>query len=252
LDHCLAPEVIRSDIRVSSASGLFADQVAEQTMTLLFSLIRSQPTFFRAQQEKEYIRRPTGDLRGQTVGIVGLGGNGRRIAEVLAPWHVTILATDMFPVDQPDHVTWLGAADELPTLLEKCDSVILCVPLNRQTHHMIGAEQLAGMRNGAWLINVARGAVVDESALIDALKHGGIGGAGLDVAEVEPLPGDSPLWDMPNVVITPHVGAQSARRVDDTTKLACDNLQRFLSGRDLVNEVDKQLGFPRPEQRSAK
>ena len=249
LDHCLAPEVIESEIRVTSASGLFADQVAEQTMALLFGLIRSQPVFFRAQQTKQYIRRPTGDLRGKTVGIVGFGGNGRRIAEVLAPWEVRLVATDRFPDDPPDRLDALWESDQLPQLLSCSDIVILCVPLNAQTHHLIGAEQLRAMPTGGLLINVARGPVVDEAALIEALCSGHLGAAGLDVAEVEPLPPDSPLWEMPQVMITPHVGAQSARRVDDTTDLVCENLRRFQNGEPLINEVDKQLGFPRPEQR---
>ncbi|MCA9175772.1 MAG: D-2-hydroxyacid dehydrogenase [Planctomycetales bacterium] len=249
LDHCLAPTVISSEIRVSSASGLFAHQVAEQTMSLLLGLIRSQPDFFRAQTQKQYVRLATDDLRGQTVGIVGFGGNGQRIAEVLAPWNVRLLATDRFPEPPPPHVEAVWPDDRLPDLLAQSDTVILCVPLNRQTHHLIGTEQLGQCKPGARLINVARGPVVDEAALVAALENGTLSGAGLDVAEVEPLPTSSPLWEMPNVMITPHVGAQSAKRVDDTTDLVCENLARYLAGKPLRNEVDKELGFPRPEQR---
>lgn len=249
LDHCLAPEVISSDIRVSSASGLFAHQVAEQTMSLLLGLIRSQPDFFRAQAQKQYVRLATDDLRGQTVGIVGFGGNGQRIAEVLAPWNVRLLATDRFPEPAPPHVEAVWPDDRLPDLLAQSDTVVLCVPLNSQTHHLIGAEQLRQCKPGARLINVARGPVVDEAALVAALENGTLSGVGLDVAEVEPLPTSSPLWEIPNVMITPHVGAQSAKRVDDTTDLVCENLARYLAGQPLRNEVDKELGFPRPEQR---
>ena len=250
LDHCLAPPVIASNIRVTSASGLFADQVAEQTMALLMGLIRSQPAFFHAQQAKEYVRLPTEDLRGQTVGIVGLGGNGRRIAEILAPWDVRIIATDRFPVDQPKHVDALWPDDALDQLLEQSDTVILCVPLNSQTHHLMGEAELEKMKPTARLVNVARGPVIDEAALVNALQQGHLGGVGLDVAEIEPLPVESPLWELPHVMITPHVGAQSARRVDDTTDFACENLRRFFEDQPLMNEVDKELGFPRPEQRA--
>lgn len=252
LDHCLAPPVIASPIRVTSASGLFADQVAEQTMALLLGLVRSQPAFFHAQQEKQYVRLPTDDLRGQTIGIVGLGGNGRRIVEVLAPWDVRLIATDRFPVDPPRRLDALWPADQLPRLLEEADTVILCVPLNAQTHHLIGSKELARMKPTARLLNVARGPVIDEDALVQAVQQGQLAGVGMDVAEVEPLPRESPLWEMPNVMITPHVGAQSARRVDDTTEFACANLSRFLRGKPLLNEVDKTLGFPRPEQRAAR
>jgi phosphoglycerate dehydrogenase-like enzyme len=249
LDHCLVPEVIASDIVVTSASGLFADQVAEQTFALMLGLLRSLPTFFRAQQKREFIRRPTADLHHTTVGIVGLGGNGTRIAEVLRPWKVRILATDMFAEDKPDCVDELWPADQLSQLLHASDIVILCVPLNEQTHHLIGAKELAEMRQGSLLINVARGPVVDEAALIAALQSGHLAGAGLDVTEVEPLPEESPLWTLPNVIITPHVGAQSKRRIDDTTDLICENLRRYFSGKKLLNLVDKRLGYPTPAAR---
>ncbi|MCA9121605.1 MAG: D-2-hydroxyacid dehydrogenase [Planctomycetaceae bacterium] len=246
MDHCLVPPVIASDILVTSASGLFADQVAEQTMALLLGLLRGLPTFFRQQQSKDFTRRPTGDLHGKTIAIIGLGGNGRRIAEVLSPFRVRILATDMFPHNKPPHVESVGPADELHRVLSQVDIAILCVPLNSQTYHMIDAAALAKMKPGAMLINVARGPVVDEAALVDALGRGHLSAAGLDVTEVEPLEPTSRLWEMSNVIITPHVGAQSAKRVDDSTDLFCENLERYLRGDRLKNIVDKELGFPRP------
>lgn len=246
MDHCLVPSVIASDILVTSASGLFADQVAEQTLALLLGLLRGLPTFFRQQQAKDFTRRPTGDLHGKTIGIIGLGGNGRRIAEVLAPFQVRILATDMFPNNKPAEVAAIRPADELHRVLSQVDIAILCVPLNAQTHHMIDGAAFAKMKPRSILINVARGPVVDEAALVSALLSGKLSAAGLDVTEVEPLSEASPLWEMPNVIITPHVGAQSARRVDDSTKLFCENLERYLRGERLRNIVDKELGFPRP------
>jgi len=188
LDHCLTPPVIASDIVVSSASGLFADQVAEQTLALLLGLLRGLPTFFRAQAKREFIRRPTRDLHHATVGIVGLGGNGTRLAEVLRPFNTRIIATDMFAADKPACVDELWTADQLPRLLAESDIVILCVPLNSQTEHLIGAVEFAQMKPGAFLINVARGPIVVETALIASLKAGHLAGAGLDVTEVEPLP----------------------------------------------------------------
>lgn len=246
LDHCLTPEVIASPIQVCSASGLFADQVAEQTLALLLGYLRGLPVFFRAAQKKEFIRRPTLDLHGATVGIVGLGGNGRRLAEVLKPFRTRIVATDMYPVDKPPGVDELWAADQLPRLLRESNIVILCVPLNAQTDGLIDSPQLAQMQRGAVLINVARGQVVREAALVAALKSGQLAGAGLDVTEVEPLPTSSELWDLPNVIITPHVGAQAAYRADDTTNLIAANLQRYLAGEPVFNLVDKTRGFPDP------
>jgi phosphoglycerate dehydrogenase-like enzyme len=249
LDHCLVPATIASDIRVTSASGLFADQVAEQTLALLLGLLRGLPTFFRAQQKREFIRRPTLDLHQATVGIVGLGGNGTRLAEVLRSFKTRIIATDMFPEVKPTCVDALWHASELDRLLVESDIVILAVPLNDQTLGLIAAPQLARMKRGSILINVARGPVVAERDLVAALQSGHLAGAGLDVTEVEPLPIDSPLWDLPNVIITPHVGAQSHRRADDTTNLICENLRRYFAGRPLLNLVDKQLGYPTPAAR---
>jgi D-3-phosphoglycerate dehydrogenase len=186
-------------------------------------------------------------LHGSTVGIVGFGGNGRRLAEVLAPFRVRIVATDIFPIKKPDHVDELWPADRLDDLLQQSDIVILCVPLTEQTRGMIGASELAKMKQDAVLINVARGQCVVESDLVAALESGHLGGAGLDVTEIEPLPPSSKLWDMANVIITPHVGAQSARRYDDVTNFFCENLRRYTQSRPLLNLVDKELGFPRPD-----
>jgi D-3-phosphoglycerate dehydrogenase len=252
LDHCLVPEVIASKIVVTSASGLFANQVAEQTLALLLGLLRGLPTFFRAAQKREFVRRPTLDLHGSTVGIVGFGGNGTRIAQVLRPFKTRILATDMFPGEIDDSCGLADAiwpADQLDRLLAESDIVILCVPLNSQTRHMLGARELAQMKRASVLINVARGEVVDEVALVAALQFGHLAGAGLDVTEVEPLPASSALWDLPSVIITPHVGAQSRRRADDTTNLICENLRRYFAGQKLLNVVEKTLGYPTPAAR---
>jgi len=246
MDHCLAPSVVESEILVTSASGLFADQVAEQTLALLLGLLRSLPTFFRAAEKNEFIRRPTRDLHYSTVGIVGFGGNGRRLAEVLAPLRVRMLATDLFPINKPECVNELWHANRLGELLPLVDVLVLCVPLTDETRGMINSAAFTKMKPDSILINVARGPVVVERDLIAALTQGKLAGAGLDVTEVEPLAPASELWNLPNVIITPHVGAQSARRIDDTTDLFCKNLRRFLNGDSLVNVVDKRLGFPVP------
>lgn len=247
LDHCLVPSVIASDIPVCSASGLFANQVAEQTLALMLGLLRGLPTFFRQAERREFVRRPTSDLHGQTIGIVGLGGNGRRLAQLLAPFHTRLLATDYFPVRKPPEVEELWPADRLLDLAAAVDTLILCLPLNASTEKLINAEVFEAMQPGSWFINVARGQVVDEAALVAALESGRLAGAGLDVTYVEPLPENSPLWTQPNVIITPHVGAQARSRVDDSTRLACENLRRFQSGGLLLNLVDKRLGFPHPD-----
>ncbi|MDZ4849237.1 MAG: D-2-hydroxyacid dehydrogenase [Pirellulaceae bacterium] len=250
LDHCLVPSVIDSDITVCSASGLFADQVAEQTLALLLGLLRGLPVFFRQSLDREFIRQPTGDLHGKRIGIVGLGGNGRRLAQLLKPFRTTIAAVDYYPVKKPTEVEHLWPADQLLRLAAQSDLLILTVPLNKLTHHFIDRSVFEAMPRGSYFINVARGACVDEPALIEALQNGQLAGAGVDVTDVEPLPKESPLWSLPNVIITPHVGAQAACRVDDSTQLACENLSRYFGNQPLLNFVDKRLGFPHPNDQA--
>jgi D-3-phosphoglycerate dehydrogenase len=247
MDHCLVPSVVASDIPVTSASGVLADQVADHTIALLTALLRSLPTFWEAQKKREFIRRPTRDLHRARIGIVGLGGNGRRLAEVLSVFRTTILATDWFPESKPATVAELLPADALDEMLPRVDILILAAPLNDITRNMINAARLAKLPRGAILINMARGGLVVEDDLVAAIESGQLAGAGLDVTATEPLPPESPLWELKNTIITPHVGGQAATRIDDMTNFFCDNLARYLAGRPLRNLVVKELGFPRPE-----
>ena len=245
MDHCLVPSVIASPIVVTSASGVLADQVAEHTIALITAWCRSLPTYFRTQQQKEFIRRPTRDLTRSTVGIVGFGGVGRRLAQLLRPFQTRILATDMFPVEKPDYVEALWPTDRLEDLLSQADIVVLALPLNEMTHGMIDATVLAKMKRDALLVNVARGQLVVHADLVAALCEGRLAGAVMDVTDPEPLPPSSRLWDLPNVIITPHVAGQSAWRIDNITNLFCRNLRRWQAGQPLINYLaDKRLGFP--------
>ena len=165
-----------------------------------------------------------------------------------------ILATDLCPdsISKPAHVEAVWHVDRLSEFLTQVDVLILCVPLTDRTKGMIDGDALERLRPGAILVNVARGPVVVEPDLVAALESGHLGGAALDVAEIEPLPVESRLWELPNVIITPHVAAQSATRADDTTDFFCDNLHRYLSGREMRNVVDKRLGFPVPKADTAR
>jgi len=246
LDHCLVPSVVDSPIIVTSASGVLADQVAEHALGLAIACTRRLPLFLAQQERQEFVRRPTRDLTGATVGIVGLGGVGRRLAEVLAPLRVRILATDWFPVGRPAGVEFLGPPDSLPEVLAAVDVLFLCAPLTQHTRGLIDAAALARMKPGGILVNVARGPLVDEHALAAALESGRLDSAALDVTPQEPPPPESPLWRAPRLIMTPHVGGQSGRRIDAMTEFFCDNLGRYLRGEALRNLVDKRLGFPEP------
>jgi D-3-phosphoglycerate dehydrogenase len=244
LDHCLVPPIVESEIIVTSASGVLSDQVAEHAMALCGGLFRGIGTFLAAQARREFIRRPTRDLHGATVGIVGFGGVGRRLAELLTPYRVRILATDWFPVDRPEWVEGLLPPERLAEVLPQVDVLFLCAPLTEGTYRMIDGKAMGQMKRGAMLINVARGGLVAEADLAGALKDGRLAGAALDVTEDEPPAANSPLWDAPNLILTPHVAGQSARRIDDMTAFFRQNLSRYLAGSELVNLVDKRLGFP--------
>jgi phosphoglycerate dehydrogenase-like enzyme len=245
MDHCLVPSVIDSDIIVTSASGVLSNQVAEHTLGLIIAFCRSLPTFFDQQRAHQFVRRPTRDLTHQSVGIVGLGGVGRRLSELLAPFDTTVRAIDLFPIDQPETVQSLWTPDRLDELIELSTILILCAPLNETTVGMIGAEQLARMPKDGLLVNAARGPLVDTDALIDAISNQSIAGAVMDVTDPEPLPEDNRLWDMPQVIITPHVAGQYARRIDTMTRLLCENLRRWKTDQPLINQLEqKSLGFP--------
>lgn len=244
LDHCLVPAVVESPVVVTSASGVLADQVTEHTIALLTGLTRGLPVFFRAQQQREFVRRPTRDLTGATVGIVGMGGVGRRLVDVLAAFKTRILATDWYPIDKPPQVESLWPPERLDEMLPLVDVLILSVPLTERTRGMIGARELGLLKPGSLLVNVARGPLVVEDALVAALRSGHLAGAAVDVTATEPLPPDSALWELPQVIITPHVGGQSARRIDNMTDFFCENLRRDQAGEPLCNLVDKRLGFP--------
>lgn len=244
MDHCLVNSVIGSDIPVTSASGVLAKQVADHTLALLAGMLRNLPAFFRAKTAREFIRLPTRDLHGATIGIVGMGGNGRVLARVLKPLETTILATDWFPERKPVEVDELLPATELDTILPRLDALILAAPLNDHTRGMIDERRLRMLPPEAVVVNMARGPLIVEADLARVLQSGHLWGAGIDVAEVEPLPAESPLWEIPNLIITPHVGGQRKSRIDDMTQLFLENSRRFQAGETLINRVDKQLGFP--------
>ncbi|MDR2642481.1 MAG: D-2-hydroxyacid dehydrogenase [Planctomycetaceae bacterium] len=253
MDWCLVPSVIDSDITITTASGVLADQVAEHTLGLIISWMRNLPTFLKEQHAKQtpdyrkFIRRPTRDLTNAVVGIVGFGGVGRRLAQVLAPFKLRIIATDLFPVAKPSYVAELWEADKLNDLLNQSDVVILCLPLNNVTKNLFDKNKFSQMRNNALFVNVARGQLVVTDDLIDALKSQLIAGAVMDVTSPEPLPPDNPLWDFANVIITPHVAGQFHRRFDNIVDIFTENIKRYKKGEKLINYLTpegKKSGFP--------
>jgi phosphoglycerate dehydrogenase-like enzyme len=204
----------------------------------------------RAQAERRWDKAPFDDvespireLNEATAGIVGLGGIGRAVAHRAAALGMTVVASRRGGGDGPDGVEVLHGEGALHQLLPRADYLVITVPLTAETEGLIGARELAMLPDGAVVINVARGAVLDEEALIHALRSGRLRGAGLDVFAREPLPDDSPLWTLPNVLVTPHVSGASHRFWRRQTELIVQNIRRYAAGQPLRNTVDKKAGY---------
>ncbi|GBC98652.1 Glycerate dehydrogenase [bacterium HR17] len=234
---------------VTCGKGVFDAPMADHVFALLLALARHLATFIRYQiagiWRREVTGAPVTDLMGKMMGIVGLGSIGREVAKRAAVFGMRVLAVKRRPAaiaDEPVDGLFLGY-EGLRLMLPECDVVVVTAALTPQTRYLIGQNELASMKRGALLINVARGAIVDEAALVEALQSGQLAGAGLDVFEDEPLPPESPLWRLPNVILTPHVGGMSDRTRQRIFERFLDNLRRFLAGEPLVGVVDKEAGY---------
>ena len=246
----LLPQIVDSDIIVTNSSGVHAIQVAEHAWALTAVLYRGLHATFRSQLAHKWQRPPQSDLYESTAGIIGFGGIGRHYAACARGAQMRILALDIQGGDKPDYVEALWGMDRLDDVLQTSDVIFIACPHTPETDKLINARALGLMKKTAFLVNTARGGIVDQAAIIDGLKAGEIAGAGLDVFEEEPLPAESPLWDMENVIVTPHAAGGSPNRPQRTIDFFCQNLKRYLAGEPLYNEVDKTLGYPRLESRA--
>jgi phosphoglycerate dehydrogenase-like enzyme len=232
------------DVRMPStlfttASGVHSAPLAEFCLMSILNHYRGLAHLQECQRAHHWERFATTDLQGKTVGIIGLGKIGAEVARLCAAFGMTVIGVKNTP-SPVAHVDQIFAPHELPTLLPQMDVVIMIVPHTPASEKMVGAPEFAAMKDGAFFINIGRGSTVDEAALIAALQHGKLGGAALDVFEEEPLPTDSPLWDMANVLICPHSASTSDRENARITDLFCDNLRRYLDGRPLRNVLDTE------------
>jgi phosphoglycerate dehydrogenase-like enzyme len=237
----LYPSLRRSAVVLTNAKGIHAPYCAEHAFALLLGLARGLPHYLRDQAARQWRGRELIEIGGWTLGLIGLGGFGREMAQRGQGFGMYVLGLDPYCTTPPPHVD--EQISDLDDLLSRSDVVMIACPHTPQTHHLIDARALALMKPSAYLISVTRGGVVDEAALIDVLRQQRIAGAGLDVFEREPLPKESPLWELDNVILTPHAAGRSQNRPGPTIELFCDNLRRYLEGRPLRNVVDKELGF---------
>ena len=244
-DGSLFPEFVASDVLLTSAKGTVGVHLAEHAMALLLGLTRGIAWAVRRQgwDQRIPIRNASWELIGRTMGIVGLGGTGRHLARLASGFGMRVIAVDPEDVDVPEHVESCWKMDRFHDLLSQSDVVGVCAPLTHETEGMFDRAAFASMSGHALLINVTRGRIVDEAALMEALEGGIIGGAGLDVTPREPLPLDHPLWSMDNVIVTPHTAGGSPNRNGRLVGLFCDNLRRFIDGRPMLSVIDKHKGY---------
>lgn len=245
VDKVVTPLSRQRGLQVTNARGVFSPPIAEYVVMMCLAIARRLPQLFDLQRERTWQPLRGSELGGLTVGIVGYGSIGAEIARLLAPFGTRIVATRRHPElgsGELSNVEVWGV-ERLHDLLKIADVVVIAAPLTDTTAGLIGAAELQEMPGHAWLINIARGRLVDELALRRALAAGWIGGAVLDVFDEEPLPADSPLYDTPNLVITPHTSWSSDRVLDRSIDLFVANLERYLADQPLENLVDLEAGY---------
>jgi phosphoglycerate dehydrogenase-like enzyme len=241
------PELVESDVVLSNTRGAHAPSIAEHAFGLLLALTRQIPACLLHQGQRQWrwdgcYRQPR-EIMGSTIGIVGYGQIGRAIAQRASGFEVQTLAVDVYPGGGDRFVETVWPVDRLHDMLAMTDVLMVAAPLTRETHHMLGAKEFAAMPPGSIVVAVSRGGVIDEPALADALQSGHLYGAGLDVAETEPLPQESPFWEMPNVLLTHHLAGSSWQKEKRCVEILVENIRRLQDGAELVNVVDKKAGF---------
>ncbi len=244
VEGLLFPEVVESGVMITNSSGVHPINICEHTLAMMLSFVRKLHLCIRYQLKREWHRGfEVDEISGRTVGVVGLGSIGEEIARKCKALGMRVIATRRRSTLKPDYVDELYLPEGLPKLLSESDFVVLAVPFTKENEGLIGEKELKVMKKSAYIINIGRGKVIQQDVLIRALQEGWIAGAGLDVFEEEPLPSDSPLWEMENVIITPHIAGLTPYYMDRAVGIFCDNLKRFVRGENLYNLVDKHVGY---------
>jgi phosphoglycerate dehydrogenase-like enzyme len=261
VERALTPASRERGLIVTNARGVFSRPIAEYVLMMILAVSRRLPQLLELQRERTWQPLEGAELRDVTVGVVGLGSIGRAVAGLAAGFGCRVVAVrrhadrqtegpeapdsphEGVPASAELRLHRVGGPETLPELLAESDFVVLAAPLTPETEEMINAESLAAIKPGAWLINVARGRLIDERALIRSLRDGHLGGAVLDTFRDEPLPPMSSFYDLPNVIVTPHTAWSSGRVLDRSVELFCENLRRFAAGQALLNVVDPDAGY---------
>ncbi|MBI3978525.1 MAG: D-2-hydroxyacid dehydrogenase [Chloroflexi bacterium] len=245
VDYYLFPRIMETDVILSRSAGVQCEAIGEHTMGLVLALAKNFPRYFRDQLARRWQRIPAEMIAGKALVLVGLGGLGSEIALRARALGMRVVAVDIRPPAElrPELADLLLPGEELHRALGMADYLVMAVPLTSRTRGMIGERELRLMKPTARVISVCRGPVVQEAALVAALREGRLAGAGLDVTEVEPLPAESPLWEMENVIITPHCSGQIPGIIDKGTAIFTENLRRYVDGEPLLHVVDKAREF---------
>lgn len=237
------PAFKESGIMLTNCRGLYGTQIAEHAFALLLSLTRQIPAQLEFMKTKHWERLPCIELAGMTMGILGLGGIGKAIATRARAFEFDVIAIDAEPVEKPDTVSELFGLDALMDFLAKTHILVVCCPITSETHKLLSHAQFNQMPDASYVVNISRGKVIDEEALLAALRSGKLAGAGLDVTYTEPCPPENSLWEQPNVILTSHSAGASQHIRRRAMQLFIDNLHRYVAGEPLINLVDKQKGY---------
>ncbi|HEX8968230.1 MAG TPA: D-2-hydroxyacid dehydrogenase [Chloroflexota bacterium] len=239
------PGLADSDVVVTNMRGAHAATIAEHTFAMLLAHTRALRGFEQRRTAHEWGRGDLvlGNIKGLTMGIVGFGNIGRAIARRATGFEMRVLAVDAEPVPPGEGVEEVWPLSRLNDLCREADVLVISAPITPTSRGMIGREQIRHLRRGAYLLQMSRGSITDEAALVDALEEGHLAGAGLDVTAVEPLPVGDPLWTAPNLIVTPHSSAMSGLTTELVWSILADNVGRFMRGEPLTNVVDKRRGW---------
>lgn len=235
---------LQEHVMVTNSSGVFGIPVAEHAIALMFAFCRQLPLHFSQQRNKQWKgSEHCIEIQDATVGIIGLGDIGHEIAKRVSGLGANVIAVKRSQSKPPTYINQLLTLNNIDELLEQSDFIINCLPFTKETDQFLSYNQFQRMKKGAIFINVGRGTTVDEGALIEGLTSGHLGGAGLDVTYKEPLSTSSPLWDLPNVILTSHSAGISIKREERRVKLLIQNIANYLEGKPLINVVDRTLGY---------
>jgi len=244
LDSVLFPELVSSDVPLTNGSGVFSQSLGEFSLAAILFFAKDFRRMIRNQVAGVWEQFDIEEISRQTVGIVGYGDIGRAVAKRVHPMGMTVLALKRHPPTAPDPlVDQFYENADLAKMLARCDYVVVSLPLTAETHHMISDAEFAAMKPTAVVINVGRGPVIDEQAMVRALKAKRIKGAGLDVFEHEPLPPGDPMYSLENVLLSPHCADHTADWLNEAVQFFVEQYRRFSNGEPLQNVVDKRLGY---------